>query len=351
MRPLLLLGLGTVLAAQEAPFEEVAPSPWIPAWEARVSREHTDLRPPKGDFWRTRGLLRLRWTWGEDGPLRLQLGTAHAAGTDRNAENLPWFDNTRSNGSWLDVAALRYQALGPAWGLRVEGGVMENPLLLSEAAWDPALRVTGGTIQIFWRGEGRVEEVGLRAVGGQVRLLAGGRVDLQGAQAVLRLATGPLTWTAFAGPLRFEARQEDAADFRRQNPAGPLGYEDPLFRFTALGLGVAASGRLPVELKAQRLTHRPSGQRGEEFQAWVGSPRRAWWPQAGYVRQRLDPLGALASVNGDQWWFHANADGQRYVLALNLPRRLRLEASVVDQLRRGAALPIRRSILALRKQF
>jgi len=351
MRLLPLLTLGAALAAQEVPFEEARPSPWLPAWEARISRESTDLVPPKGDFWRTRGLLRLRWTWGEEGPLRLQVGSAHAAGTDENYENLPWFDNTRSNGSWLDVAALRLQSLGEAWGLRVEGGLLENPLLLSEAAWDPALRVIGGGLQAFWRGDGAVEEVALRAVGGQVRLLEGGRVRLQGAQALVKVGTGPLTWTAFAGPLRFEARQEDAPAFRRQNPAGPEGYGDPVFRFDAFGLGAALAGPLPLELRAQRLNHRPTGQRGEEFQAWVGSPRKVWWPQAGYVRQRLDAYGALASVNGDQWWFHANADGQRYVLALNLPQQLRLEASVVDQRRRDATQPVRRVILALRKHF
>ena len=351
MRLPLLLALGAALAAQEVPFEEASPSPWIPAWEARLSREYTDLLPPREDFWRTRALARLRWTWGGEGPWRVQVGGAFAAGTDRNEENLPWFDNTRSNGAWLDVAALRYQALGGAWSLRIEGGLLESPLILGEAAWDPSLRVLGGGLQGTWQCEGALEEVGLRAVGGRVRLLEGGRVQMAGAQLVLRGSAGPVGWTAFAGPLAFDARQEDAAAFRRQNPAGPGGYADPAFRFSAYGLGLSTQAGLPVEVKAQRLIHRPTGQRGEEFQAWVGSPRRTWWPQAGYIRQRLDANGALASVNGDQWWFHANADGQRYVLALNLPGRLRLEASVVDQRRRDATLPVRREILALRKQF
>lgn len=351
MRRLLLLALGAALAAQEVPFEEAKPSPWIPAWEARVIREYTDLNPPKGDFWRTRALARLRWTFGEEGPWRLQVGSAHALGTDDNTWNIPWYDNTRSRGTWLDVASLRFRFLSPGWSAELEGGLIEQPLLLSEAAWDPALRIIGGGLRLTWQGEGFVEEAGLRAVGGQVRLIEGGRVQLAGAQLVLKGSAGPLGWTAFAGPLAFDARQEDAPAFRRQNPAGPSGYADPDFRFTAYGLGLSSQTGVPVEVKAQRLVHRPSGQRGEDFQAWVGSPRRSWWPQAGYIRWRLDPYGALASVNSDQWWFHANADGQRYVLALNLPGRLRLEASVVDQRRRDAAQPIRRAVLALRRQF
>ncbi|MBI3129735.1 MAG: hypothetical protein HYZ13_00110 [Acidobacteria bacterium] len=359
-RTLLLLGfLGARLGAQEAPFQEDEPSPWIPAWEFKAQREHFRLRTE--EIWRTRSQLRLKWKIEGEGPFSLELGSAHALGTDRNATNLPWFDDSASRGTWLDVAALRWRHLGSSTKATVEAGLVESPLLLSEAAWDPILRVIGAGGQVAWVGDGLVEEASLRAVAGQVRLIAGGRVGIKGAQGVLRLATGPIQWTTFLGALDLEPRQADAPGFLRQNPGAAssggggygtgAGYATLTFKYTFYGLGVGSQGPFPFDLKAQRLVHRETKQVGEEFQAWVGSPRRTWWPQAGYVRQRLDPYGALASVNGDQWWFHANADGQRYALALNLPRRWRLEASVVDQVRRGTTFVVRRGVLGVLKRF
>ncbi|HJV23936.1 MAG TPA: hypothetical protein VJ570_14640 [Holophagaceae bacterium] len=360
---LLLPGLlGVALMAQEVPFSEDAPSPWIPAWEFKAQRD--TFRLPKGDVWRTRSLLRLRWTLEGGGPFSFIAGSAHALGTDRNATNLPWYDDSASRGTWLDVAAVRWRHVGDTSSASVEAGLVENPLLLSEAAWDPILRVIGAGGQAAWRGDGTLEEAGVRAVAGQVRLLAGGRVDITGLQGVLRLATGPLQWTAFLGGLDLKPRQEDANAFLRQNPGVPAGggggggyggvagdYASLDYRYLFYGAGLGSQGPFPFELKAQRLVHQPTRQVGEEFQAWVGSPRRTWWPQAGYVRQRLDPYGALASVNGDQWWFHADADGQRYVLALNLPGRWRAELSHVDQTRRDSTFVVRRGMFTVSRRF
>ncbi|HJV90479.1 MAG TPA: hypothetical protein VJ623_09255 [Holophagaceae bacterium] len=364
MRPAvaILLGcLAPLLHSQDLPFSEEAPSPWIPAWEFKAQRD--TFRLPKGDIWRTRSLLRLRWTLEGEGPFSFVAGSAHALGTDRNDTNLPWYDDSASRGTWLDAAALRWRHLSEARSVSVEAGLVESPLLLSEAAWDPILRIIGASGQAAWRGDGVVEEAGLRAVAGQVRLLAGGRVGISGLQAVLRLATGPLQWTTHAGGLDLRPRQADAAGFLRQNPGvvegggggggyGPgLDYASLDFRYLVYGAGLGSQGPFPFELKAQRLVHQPTHQVGEEFQAWVGSPRRVWWPQAGYVRQRLDPYGALASVNGDQWWFHANADGQRYALALNLPGHWRAELSHVDQTRRDSTFIVRRGMFTLIKRF
>ncbi len=359
MRPVPFLLAASALVAQEAPFQEAAPSPWIPTWAFRAQRE--SLRLEKGEFWRTRSQLRLRWTVEGDGPFSAVFGSAHALSTDHNAHNVPWFDDSASRGTWIDVAALRWRHGGASTSASLDAGLIENPLLLSEAAWDPVLRILGAGGHVAWRGEGVFEEASLRAVAGQVRLIAGGRVAIKGLQGVLRLATGPLQWTAFGGALDLEPRQEDASAFLRQNPGnlggggGPYGpgsgYTSVKYQYRVYGAGLGSQGPFPFELKAQRLVHEKTKQVGEEFQAWVGSPRRAWWPQAGYVRQRLDPYGALASVNGDQWWFHANADGQRYALALNLPGRWRVEASVVDQVKRGTSFVVRRGVLGVMKRF
>jgi hypothetical protein len=350
--------LAARLGAQEVPFQEETPNPWLPAWEFRAQREHFRLRT--GEIWRTRSQLRLRWTLEGEGPFSLSVGSAHALGTDHNATNLPWFEDSASRGSWLDVAALRWHRGGASSQAQLEAGLVENPLLLSEAAWDPILRILGVGGQVAWQGEGFLEEASLRAVAGQVRLIAGGRVGIQGLQGVLRLATGPIQWTTFVGGLDLRPRQEDAPGFLRQNPGATGGgggygtgstYASLKYAYLCYGLGFGSQGPFPFEVKAQRLVHQESKQVGEEFQAWVGSPRRPWWPQAGYIRQRLDPYGALASVNGDQWWFHANADGQRYALALNLPARWRVEASVVDQVRRGTTFVVRRGGVSVVKRF
>ena len=358
-----VLCLAGSLQAQEAYFKPEENRWWMPTWSALVTTEHFHLGDddPPDRFDRTRGLLRLRWAVGaEDDPFRVEAGVVGYLGSDGNRNNLPRQDNERSNGGQLDVAALRLLALRPAGGLEVRAGLLENPLLSSESLWDKDLRVIGGGGRAFWRSEdGAVEEAGIRGVDGEVRLLEGGRVKIRAGQGVLRIATGPLTWTGHADVWRLEARPEDATSFLRSNP-GPGGYVDPdggpayedtRFTFHVVGLGVTYEGELPFELKALRHDNQETPGRGEELQAWLGSPTQVWHWQAGYIRQRLDAAGALASVNGDQWWFHANADGERYALALNLPQRWRVQADYVQQRRRDSPGAVTRTGLSLMRRF
>jgi hypothetical protein len=353
--------MGVAALGQDVPFQEEKEAWWRPAYALWVTSEHFHLGDdaPPTLIDRTRGALRLRWHLGEeDEPVRGEVGLVGYLGSDSNKHNLPWGDNEHSNGGALDVATLRLRGAA-SWGvLEAKGGLMENPLLSSESLWDGDLRVIGGSGRAFLRND-TFEEVGVRVVGGEVRLLKGGRVHLSAGQAVLRFQTGPFTWTAHGGTWRMEAQQEDAYWFLRSNP-GPGGvvyqnpgwtYGDPLFRFTVFGAGVQVDEGLPFEVKALRHDNHDGG-RGQELQVWVGSRTRAWWPQAGYIRQQLDANGALASVNGDQWWFHANADGERYVLALNLPQKWRVQADYVQQYRRDApGLPITRTGLSVIKRF
>lgn len=365
MRLPLLLLCPALLAAQEVggaaqPFAEEATPWWRPSGLLRLERERFDLEPGRPDFDRSRARLHLRWEGGGD-HLRWRLGSLHGLSDERNDQDLPRFENLRSNGSSLDLASLQAHAWSEAYGGTLEAGLMENPLLASEALWDPQLRILGAGGRAAWRSE-QVEELGLRAVGGKVRLLQGGRVDLQAAQAVLRADLGPFQGTLHAGGWWMKTRPEDAPAFRRQNPVslqpaygGAVGldpaYPEPRFTFRVLGLAIAWPGPLPVELRAQRQVRSEDGARGEELQVWIGSPRRVWWPQAAWIHQRLDPNGALGSVNGDQWWFHSNADGNLFLLALNLPGRMRLEVRHLDQVRRGAAASTLRNSLALTWRF
>jgi hypothetical protein len=352
--PLVLAAAG--LGAQEY-FTEPQKNAWVPAWEFTATKERIDLLYPAPDIDRTRSRLRLRWTFGEDSDtFQFKVGSASYLGSDSNATNLRWFDNEPSNGSRLDVAALRFQMLGSALGFRAEGGLVENPLISSESLWDPDLRVIGGGGSLFWRNTGggsfQVDEVSARGVAGKVRLLDGGRVDLRAGQVVLKASGGGVEVTLHGGAWNLEARQEDAPLFRRQNPADPYGnYLDPVIHLNVYGVGVSLPFTLPLELKAIRHTNRDTQGRGEEFQAWLGSPTRLWWPQFGYIRQRIDETSALASVNGDSWWYHADTDGQRYVAALNLPDRWRIELSRVVQTWRDAQSPIHRDAISLVKRF
>ncbi len=364
MKRWLLLLCGGLLAAQEAaPFAEEGSRWWMPTGLLRAETEHFDLGPGKEPIHRQRARLHLRWEIGE-GPFQLLLGSVHSLSSTSNQKDIPWFENLRSNGSGLDLAAVKVQGFREGGGGELSGGLIENPLIVGESLWDPQLRVIGGSGRLLWRNES-VEELGLRAVAGDVRLIDGGRVKLSAGQAVFRLNTGAVRWTAHAGEWRLEPRQEDAWKFLRQNPGTSIttygvygsssttvaAYPSTSFDFRVWGFGLDSQGPLPFEIKAQRHTHTHLSDRGEELQVWIGSPRRAWWPQAGWIRQRLDDTGALASVNGDQWWFHANADGNLYVLALNLPRRWRLEGRHMDQVRRGTTTKITRESLALIARF
>lgn len=353
MRALVWLLSGVALVGQETYFKEPERKPWKPAWELSLRSEKFDLGPGKAPIERTQTRLRLRWDFGEEGgPWSLRFQTSHRLSSDGNRNSLPRFDNEMANGSNLDVAELRLRALRPRGGIEGQGGLVENGLLATEALWDPDLRLIGGGGRVFWRTEGGgVEELGLRVQAGDVRLPQGGRVALRAAQAVLRWSFEPLEFRAFAGPWSLEARPEDAPRFRRQNPAGPGGYLDPDFRLNVYGLGCSTDTTFPFEILAERQTNRDTGGRGEEFQGWLGPRHRVWWPRLGYIRQRLDPTGALASVNGDLWWFHAGADGQRYVLSLPLPARWEFSLSHVDQVPRVGGRTFRRSMVELKKRF
>ena len=363
LRPavLALLAWATGATAQDTFFKESTQAWWKPTWELEARTDRTTFNDGRPDLDRQNARLRLRWSLGEDGGWwGFGFGSSHRAGSDGNRFNLPRFDNESSNGNSLDLAELRLQSAWERGGLSLRGGLVENDLLSAESLWDPDLRVIGGGARAFFRSsDGAVEEAGLRVVAGDVRLIAGGRVALRAVQAVLRLQTGPVAWTAFGGPWNLQARQQDALNFRRQNPVAqaidpyytPGGYADPDFRFMVVGASIQVMSIVPVEVKAIRHANRDNSDWGGEFQAWVGSRTRRWWPQIGYIRQRLDPAGALATVNGDLWWVHASGDGQRYVLALGLPARWSASWTYVEQARRGGTPRFTRSIIGVQKRF
>ncbi|HZU53537.1 MAG TPA: hypothetical protein VFF77_06555 [Holophagaceae bacterium] len=358
--------LGSPLAAQDY-FKEEKPNPWIPAWEFTAQAERQNLPPGSPDFGRSDASLRLRWTFGPEEGFQLRAGTVSYLGSDGNAKNLLRQDNQPSNGSRLDMAELRYTHAAESAGVELQGGWMDNPMLASETLWDPNLRILGGGGRVFLRSESVVEEAGLRGVAGEVKLLHGGRVRLRAGQAVLRFALGPVTATVHGGLWDLQPRQEDAPLFLRQNggaglgPAGYYGnygvygdtggYAEPHYRFEVYGAQVDWDGAVPVSVSAQRQKRQEDGDTGQDFQLWVGSPSRRWWPQAGFIHQIIATDGALGSLNGDRWWFHSDASGNRFVLALNLPQRWRVSAEHMRQTRTDGSYPYTRTDLVLKKRF
>lgn len=358
--------LGLPLVGQEY-FTEERPKPWIPTWELTAQAERQNLPPGSPDFDRADARLRLRWTFGPEDGFQFKAGAVTYLGSDGNAKNLSRQDNQPSNGSRLDLVELRYAHFTESAGVEIQGGLMDNPMLTSETLWDPNLRLIGGGGRVFVRTESVLEEAGLRGVAGEVRLLRGGRVRVQAGQMVLRAALGPVTATLHGDLWDLQPRQQDAPLFLRQNGGAGLGpggyygnmgvygdtggYADPHYRYEVLGAQLDWDSTVPVSLSAQRQRRQEDGDTGQDFQLWVGSPTRRWWPQVGFIHQILDTDGALGSLNGDRWWFHSDASGDRFVLALNLPQRWRISAEYMRQTRTDGVTPYTRTDLILQKRF
>ena len=365
---LALLLAALPLAGQQAYFQEEKPDPWTPAWELTAQGERQNLPPGLADFDRSDLRLRLRWTFDLGQGWDLKAGAVGSIGSDGNRKNLQRQDNQPSNGSRLDMAELHYAAFGEAQGIELQGGLVDNPMLVSETLWDPELRIIGGGGRAFLRTESTLEELGIRGVAGDARLMDGGRVRVRAAQAVARLAFGSFMVTAHGGVWDLQPRQQDAPWFLRQNGGAGIGpdgayygdygtygntggYADPHYRYTVYGAQADWDGAVPLSVSAQRQRRQQDGDIGQDFQVWVGSPTRRWWPQAGFIHQILDTDGALGSINGDRWWFHSNAHGDRYVLALNLPQRWRISVEYMDQTRNGSWYEYTRTDLVIKKRF
>ncbi len=325
MRRAAALILALPLAAQDAYFKEAPVNPWLPAWELTLRADRIDepaMQLRLVD--RSSARLRLKWTW-EDGPWSGSLGTWSALGSDSNTLNIWRYDQQPSDGARLDAAWVQVRGASEAGFVEFRLGHQENPLLTQESLWDKDLRVTGASLRATYRNES-IQELGLRAVAGRVRTLPDGNVVLAAAQAVLRFDTGPISWTAHGG--RWMLRW-DGSDHREMEPRGGVVRARQELSQDVLGAGATWHLTVPVEVKAIRHRDPESRDEGAEFQAWIGSRNRPWWPQIGYIWQRYESRGTLYPVNGDDWWFMNNARGPRYEAALALPGKWLVVASYI----------------------
>jgi len=335
---------------QEAqPFTPEPASPWQPAWAVRARYDQlTEPEYPAFGFHRTGLELKLRWE-GEWGPVRGEVGTRSALGSDANRLNGPRWDQAPSNGTQLDVASVAWSGAW-AWGFgAVRAGLQENPLLAPQAMWSRELRATGlsGSVGLRSAG-GLVQEAGLRAVAGRVRTLLGGDMDLRAAQGVLKLDTGAWSWTAYAGQWRLDW---DGGGHRNLALPGQAPAARQHLVVANIGTGALWNGPLPLEARWSGCRNAERHETSEELQFTAGSRERVWWPQVSWTWQRLSSTGTLYPVNGDEWWFYRAARGARLEAALALPGRWVAAVSYLRQREDGESYQVRRTMVTLNKRF
>jgi hypothetical protein len=345
----LALAAAAAFGQETAPFVPEPPQPWKPAWELTIRGDQlTDPADPAASFRRSGVQLRLRWNW-EFEALRLVGGLRSAVGSDGNQFNAARWDQQPSNGTQVDVAHGDFSGVTERTFGTLRFGFQENGLLTSEALWDRDLRFLGaGGIAGFRGTEGLLQEASLRAETGRVRNILGGQVELAAGQLVLKVDTGPWSWTAHAGRW---ALSWDPGDERLRRLPG----HDPTQRQRLVVDAGGASGKwniaFPWEVRWFRAANRDTRETSEEFQVTAGSRERVYWPQTSFTWQRLSSTGTLYPVNGDEWWFYRRARGPRLDFALPLPGHWLVSAILLRQKLDGEDYQITRTMLVVVKRF
>ncbi|GLH67684.1 hypothetical protein [Geothrix edaphica] len=334
---------------EAAPFPQEPPGFWQPAWELTLRGDQlSDPGQATESFRRAGAQLRLRWSW--DLPaLHLEAGSRSALGSDGNRLNPPRWDQQPSNGTQLDVAHAALSWVTARTFGTLDLGLQESRLLSSQALWDRDLRLlgAGGTAGVRGPG-GALQEASLRGMTGRVRTILGGQVDLAAAQVVLKLDTGPWSWTAHVG--RWDLAW-DPADERLRRLPGHSPTERQRMRVDAGGAAAKWNTVFPWEIRWFRSGNRETRETSEEVQATAGSRERVYWPQVSLTWQRLSSTGTLYPVNGDEWWFYRRARGPRLDVALPLPGQWIVSVVYLRQRTDGEEYRITRTMLVLMKRF
>ncbi|MFN8011120.1 MAG: hypothetical protein U0P81_06920 [Holophagaceae bacterium] len=318
-----LLG-ALALGAQEPAYFQEPERPW---WRPQgVLLLEVERLPSLSDDYvqdatRVRALLELGWSrsWKA---FTADVAMRGAVGSDGNVHNLDRYDQRPSNGAWLQRALLRADLLREHAAASVTLGLQGNPLLSSESYWDHDLALEGTGVRAGYRDEGRgILEAGFRGVMGRVRSFPDQRVQVRGAQAVLRLERGPVAWTAHLD--RWEVHW-DAGDERFDPLPGGQAFPRQFVRLDVAGLGASGEAGLPWSAGATLLRNAITRETGSEVQAWLGPLARPFRPRAGVILQRLSATGTAFATGGDDWWFVGASRGSRVVVQLPLRHGARL---------------------------
>ena len=345
----LFLAAAAAFGQEAVPFPREPTEPWKPAWEFSLRNDQLSNPVDTGaGFQRTDLQLRLRWNW-ELEPLRFVAGIRSALGSDGNQFNASRWDQQPSNGTQVDMAHADLSWVTERTFGSLCLGFQENGLLVSQALWDRDLRLLGAEgIAGLRDTAGLIQEVSLRGVAGRVRTILGGQVDVAAGQAVLKVDTGPWSWTAHAG--RWELSWDPGPERLRPLP-GHGATERQRMVVDASGASGKWNTVFPLEARWFGSRNRETGETSEEVQATAGSRERIYWPQVSFTWQRLSSTGTLYPVNGDEWWFYRSARGPRYDLSLPLPSRWLATFTFLHQTANGENYQITRKMLTLVKRF
>lgn len=345
-----------MLAAAGAWAQGLEPLPQGPAWWEPQSevRLRLDRITEAGQGGVDRASTRIRLRWEGTGPgrwegFRYAFGTRSAFGSDGNRLNIRRWDQQPSNGTQLDVAHLGVEGRSERTFGDLRLGLQENRLLAPEALWGRDLRFLGLGLRAGLRDRvGRIPEAGIRFAAGRVRTLQGGDVDLAAGQAVLKIETGPVSWTVHGG--RWELAWDRG--FARTRPVpGHTAELRQRLRLDTYGASATWNGVLPVEIRTFGQRNRETREDSAEAQALVGSLERPYWPRLSVTWQRLSRSGTLYPVNGDQWWYYWNARGPRYEFALPLRDRWFVSLIYLRQQDYGEAYAAERRMITVTKRF
>ena len=334
---------------ETVPFPPERVDPWKPSWEMTLRGDQlTDQGDPAEDFRRASVELRLRWGLELAG-WRLEAGFRSAMGSDSTEDNAARWDQQPSNGTQLDVARATATWVAPAAFGKLSLGFQDNGLVVSQALWDRDLRFLGAGGGAALRSvDGPVQEAGLRAQAGRVRNILGGDVDLVAGQLLLKLDTGPFSWTAHVD--RWDLSWNAGTERLRALPYQPGAGRQRMVLQVA---GAAGTWHSAFPLEALWFTSRnlDSRETSEEFQLLAGSRERIYWPQVAFIWQRLSSTGTLYPVNGDGWWYYRKARGPRVDVSLPLPGNWVATVVVLRQRFDGAKYDVTRTMLVLTKRF
>jgi len=335
---------------QEAvPFPQAPPGLWTPAWELTLRSDQLSDPGYASESFRRAGVqLRLRWSWDLD-VLHLEAGTRSAMGSDGNGFNPPRWDQQPSNGTQVDVAHGDFSWVAQRTFGTLALGFQENGLITSQALWDRDLRILGVGGMAGVRGlEGWLQEASLRVVAGRVRTVLGGQVDLAAGQVVLKVDTGPWSWTAHTG--WWDLSWNPGSERLRRLPGRSATERQ---RMVVLADGVSAKWNtvFPCDARWSWSRNRETGENSEEAQVTAGSRERVYWPQLSFTWQRLSSTGTLYPVNGDEWWFYRRARGPRFDASLPLPGQWIVTLVYLRQRTDGDAYLITRKMVILAKRF
>jgi len=345
----LALAAAAAFGQEAAPFPLESSDPWKPSWELTLRADKLSEPVETSDSFTRTGLqLRLRWSWDVEA-LRFVVGTRSAMGSDGNQFNSPRWDQQPSNGTQMDVAHGDLSWIGERTFGTLKLGLQENSLLAPQALWDMDLRFLGmGGVAGLRGGDGLLQEASVRVAVGRVRNVLGGHGELVAGQLVLKVDTGPWSWTAHAG--RWNHSWDPGEERLRRLPG-----HDPLERqrmvVDAGGLSGKWNTLFPLEARWFRSENRETRETSEEFQATAGSRERVYWPELSFTWQRLSSTGTLYPLNGDEWWFYRKASGPRFDVSLPLPGQWILSLVYLRQRTEGDEYLVTRKMLVLVKRF